>query len=65
MIFTYHEEIPPKGTENLISHEALSDELKEFISKHNVEQDRYLFHDNGYYFFIYLNNGDRIDCKIK
>lgn len=65
MIITYHKEIG-KTTKvvNTILHTILSNEVKAFIKEHNVEQERYYFYDNGFYWFIYLDNGDRIDIQL-
>lgn len=65
-MITYHYDVPKTDNiESTISHEVLSLELKEYLERKGVQQERYYFDDNGYYFFIYLNNGDRVDVSIK
>jgi hypothetical protein len=65
MYITYHKEIErPNHVNNKISHDVLSTELKKFIIEKDAEQQSYFFNDNGFYFFIYLDNGDRIDVEL-
>lgn len=64
MYITYHKSIQPVGDESLIPHEILNEELREFIESKGLKQDHYAFHDNGMYFFIYLDNGDRVDVTL-
>jgi phenolic acid decarboxylase len=70
MHITYHKQIP-KDDEvvNTIPHEILCDEVKEFIREQQkirgkIEQKRYYFFDNGWFWFLYLDNGDRIDIAF-
>ena len=65
MKFTYHLKIKkPSDITNSIPFSVLSKELKLFLQEHNAVQERYYFEDNGFYFFLYLSNGDRIDCQL-
>lgn len=62
---TYHRLVSkPDDVVNTIPHEVLSELLRGYIESHNVKQDKYFFEDNGFYFFIYLDNGDRIDYSL-
>lgn len=62
---TYHKEVPYKGVnEPTLPHCILDDKLKTYLENKEVKQDSYHFHDNGFYFFIYLNNGDRVDVML-
>jgi hypothetical protein len=65
MKFTYHKNVPkPDDVQSTWYWEMLSEELKSFLTDKNQVQDRYFFEDNGYYVFIYLSNGDRVDIAI-
>ena len=65
MYITYHKHIDKSHhVTATIPHEILSDELRAAIAQRGVKQDKYYFEDNGYFFFIYLDNGDRIDCQL-
>lgn len=65
MYLTYHRQIEkPEDVVNTIPHGVLSESAKDIISVYNCKQDRYYFDDNGFYFFLYLNNGDRIDIEL-
>ena len=66
MKFTYHKNVPkPEEVQSTWVWEMLSEELKTFLTDKNQIQNRYFFEDNGYYVFIYLSNGDRVDVKIQ
>jgi hypothetical protein len=62
---TYHEAIQkPNNVVNTIPHDLLDDGVKNYIELVGAKQDRYHFLDNGFYWFLYLQNGDRIDIKL-
>lgn len=65
MYITYHQQIKkPVEVQNTIPHEILRKELRDKLKEWKVEQERYFFNDNGFYWFIYLDNGDRIDTRL-
>lgn len=65
MYITHHKLVPkPDNVHATLPHEILSDEVRAILAKHGVRQEKYYFEDNGFYFFIYLDNGDRIDCAL-
>lgn len=65
MYITYHEQLAkPESVISFISAKLLSQDVVEFLNERNIHQDRYYFKDNGYYVFIYLENGDRIDIQL-
>ena len=65
MTITYHQEVErPDKVTNTIPHEILSEELKDFLKESNVVQKKYYFYDNGFFFFLYLDNGDRVDIAV-
>jgi hypothetical protein len=62
---TYHEAITKSEKAiTMVPHDVLSEELQDKLVKWNVKEDRYYFHDNGFYFFLYLSNGDRVDVLL-
>lgn len=67
MYITYHKEItmPDKVKDCFIPHEILMQEIKEYIKDKKGVQEVYNCGYNGYSFFIYLQNGDRIDCRFE
>lgn len=68
MYITYHKEVsipePESSAIDTIPHIVLSNKIQDFIEARGVKQERYYCYENGYYFFIYLDNGDRIDCSL-
>jgi hypothetical protein len=65
MYITYHESVALKGDECLIPFDILREEVREWISEQVGDvQKEYLCRTNGFYFFIHLSNGDRIDVKL-
>lgn len=66
MYITYHKELTrPKKVNSFIPHQCLNEDIQKFIKEHNCQQvDGYYVDNNGFYFFIYLDNGDRIDVKL-
>lgn len=65
MHITYHKEIErPEHITATIPHEILSDALKAALAERGVKQEKYYFRDNGFYFFLYLDNGDRLDYSL-
>ena len=63
MYITYHPEITkPDNITSQLPHAVLSEELKSTLKEWDCVQPKYYFKDNGMYFFLYLDNGDRIDC---
>lgn len=67
MYITYHKEVEkPKDVTAFIPHICLNQDIQNFITEHKCKQiDGYYVDSNGFYFFIYLDNGDRIDCSLK
>lgn len=64
MNITYHKEVTTKHTDlGYIPHELLHPNIKAYIETLDVKQAIYQITCNGYYFFIYLDNGDRIDVE--
>ena len=63
MHITYHQNTQPKGGEISINHCILNKEIQDFIKDTNATQLSYIYDCNGYYTFIYLKNGDRIDIS--
>lgn len=65
MYITYHQQIKkPIEVINTIPHAILCKELQDKLKEWGVVQERYNFDDNGFYWFLYLDNGDRIDTKL-
>lgn len=66
MYITYHLELAkPKEITAFIPHKCLHADIQNFIKENNCTQvDGYYVDSNGFYFFIYLDNGNRIDCQI-
>lgn len=67
MYITYHKEITkPEEVTAFIPHICLHYNIQSFIEENNCAQkDGYYFDSNGFYMFIYLDNGDRIDVLLK
>lgn len=66
MYITYHLQIEkPSDVTNTIPHEVLNKEIQDFLKERNCIQKHYYFFDNGFYFFIYLENGNRVDVELK
>jgi len=65
MYTTYHEAIAkPDDVTSTIPHAVLADEIKAELQQWSVKEAAYFYDWNGYYFFLYLSNGDRIDVKL-
>lgn len=66
MYITYHKEVSkPVGIHsNSLPHIILDKEVRELIEKYDAVQEFYYWRNNGYYFFIYLDKGDRIDIEL-
>jgi len=65
MYITYHQQIiKPVEVQNTIPLVILCKELQDKLKEWDVIQERYFFDDNGFYWFIYLDNGDRIDTRL-
>jgi len=65
MYITYHEEIErPEGVDNNMPHMALNTDIRNYLEERGVAKRSYYTKMNGYYLFIYLFNGDRIDVKL-
>jgi hypothetical protein len=65
MYITYHQQIiKPSKITNTIPLVILCKELQDKLKEWNVIQKRYFFFDNGFYWFLYLDNGDRVDIEI-
>jgi len=66
MYITYHQQIKKTDdVKNTIPHKVLCNELKDKLKEWKVEQERYYFFDNGFYWFLYLDNGDRVDMSLR
>lgn len=64
MYITYHKSVEcPEGLSS-IPHQLLCSAVQKFITENNCLQKFYKVKSNSYYFFIYLNNGDRIDVAL-
>ena len=61
MHITYHKDVQPEGGEISINHCILNKEIQDFIKDADAIQFYYQYDCNGYYTFLYLDNGDRID----
>jgi len=65
MYITYHQQIIKLvEVQNTIPLVILCKELQDKLKEWDVIQERYFFDDNGFYWFIYLDNGDRIDTRL-
>lgn len=67
MNITYHLsiELPKNKILGRIHHSCLNNEIQQLIINNNEKQDTYLIDFNGYYQFIYLKSGNRIDVQLK
>lgn len=62
MYITYHQSIERKEEIcNQIPFSILSKEIQDKLTEWNVVQKAYYFDHNGFYSFLYLDNGDRVD----
>ena len=62
---TYHYAIPKaEDVTSTIRHEILNEELQVFIEGRGEKQEQYFFFDNGFFWFLYLDNGNRIDVML-
>lgn len=61
MNITYNKKIKSFEEKTKFPHCALSEEIKTYIGKKELQQKYYLSSRYGAYFFLYFNNGDRID----
>jgi hypothetical protein len=65
MYITYHEEISIGDKEVIdFPHGCLDITIKVYLENKGISQANYKVRSNGYYLFIYLDNGDRVDVKI-
>jgi hypothetical protein len=66
MILTYRKECPiPEGRDiSIIPHQVLSDQIKQILTEKNIRQRLYTCLYHLEYFFIYFDNGDRLDCEL-
>lgn len=65
MNITYHKEIAkPDGVIASIPHAILDMGIRLFIDVKGCTQHEYYINHNDWYFFIYLDNGDRIDVAL-
>lgn len=66
MNITYHTNVPKKDSiTSVVPHTILNEEIHKFIRELDLPFQRYYYYfNNAIYFFIYLNNGDRIDVEI-
>lgn len=64
MYITYHKEVTLDKDATYFPHSCLSKEIQDFIEEKKVKASSYLVATNGYYLFIYLCNGDRIDVCL-
>lgn len=64
MKITYHKDLSFSGNMFKVPHSVLNKEIQNFINEHVASQLEYLCSSNGFYFFIYLGNGDRIDVQL-
>lgn len=65
MLITYHKEISPKGNEIRFPFDGFDEEIRSYLCKKLYLQEEYFISYNGYFLFIYLINGDRIDINLK
>ena len=64
MLITYHKYIEKPNDLKVINYLVLNNEIRDFLKERKCVQETYFFDSNNYYFFIYLDNGDRIDCAL-
>ena len=64
MKITYHKYIETPKNLRVINSLVLNNEIRDFLKQKNCVQQTYFFDSNNFYFFIYLDNGDRIDCSL-
>jgi hypothetical protein len=64
MYITYHQQITLDPKAEYFPHLCLHRDIQKFIEDHKVKAKTYLVTTNGYYLFIYLTNGDRIDVEL-
>lgn len=64
MYITYHQQIILDPKANYFPHCCLHNSIQAFIEEKKVKAKTYLVTTNGYYLFIYLLNGDRIDVQL-
>ena len=64
MKITYHKYIETLNDLPIINHLVLNKEITDFLEERKCVQQTYYFKENNFYFFIYLDNGDRIDCSL-
>lgn len=64
MYITYHKEVSIEKELADFPHDCLDKEIRVFLLEMDVAQATYKVSSNGYYLFIYLNNGDRVDCRL-
>ena len=65
MHITYHVNVQLDMNATYFPHSCLAKEIQDFIEGRNVRAKEYLLvKSNGYYLFIYLLNGDRIDVEL-
>jgi hypothetical protein len=65
MYITYHVNVPrdTKKVKTSIPHNVLNSVIQSFIIDRGIKQELYFIDCNGYYTFLYLDNGDRIDIS--
>ncbi len=64
MYITYHKEVELKDlTLPLIQHHMLHPDIQAKLAEFDINQSAYVIDSNGYYTFLYLDNGDRIDIS--
>jgi hypothetical protein len=65
MNITYHQQISLDKEATYFPHSCLNKSIQDFIEERKVKEKMYLTSSNGYYLFIYLLNGDRIDVQLQ
>ena len=62
---TYHQSVKrPEDVQNTIPYVLLAKFIQDKLIEFNCVQKAYYFSDNGFYWFLYLDNGDRVDIQL-
>ena len=66
MYITYHKEIAlPESVTEEIAHKLLCSEVLDYLKARDIHQTNYYFHRGNVLYFLYLDNGDRIDIDLR
>lgn len=64
MYITYHKKMSCSGIMFKVPFSILNEEIQEVIIKSGNLQKEFTCCNNGFYFIICLDNGDRIDVQL-